>query len=128
MNLGEPNENDSNSFQGIQHHYNTISTKSQVIYLPLFRYFSAISLDFPCRICHNNYVIKKKRENMRLTIAHREHIKELIDNEINTIKHLQKIHKLKMDRLNERLAEFDREFDWPKHWESIPHVDMEKTQ
>ena len=64
MNLGNPNENDSHSFQGIQHHYNTILTKSQVIYLPLFRYFSAISLDFPCRICHNNYVIMKKRENM----------------------------------------------------------------
>ena len=64
MNLGNPNENHSHSFQGIQHHYNTILTKSQVIYLPLFRYFSAISLDFPCRICHNNYVIMKKRENM----------------------------------------------------------------
>ena len=65
---------------------------------------------------------------MRLTIKQRQHIKELIDKEIESIKHVQYVHKLKMDRLNERLEEFDREFDWPKHWESIPHVDMEKTQ
>ena len=65
---------------------------------------------------------------MKLTIKQRQHIKELIDNEINSIKHVQYLHKLKMDRLNERLEEFDREFDWPKHWASIPHVDMEKTQ
>ena len=53
---------------------------------------------------------------MKLTIKQRQHIKELIDNEINSIKHVQYLHKLKMDRLNQRLEEFDREFDWPKHW------------
>ena len=60
----------------------------------------------------------KERENMKLklTIKQRQHIKELIDNEINSIKHVQHVHKLKMDRLNQRLEEFDREFDWSQEW------------
>ena len=53
---------------------------------------------------------------MRLTIKQRQHIKELIDKEINSIKHVQYVHKLKMDRLNQRLEEFDREFDWSQEW------------
>tara|TARA_A100000164_G_scaffold333612_1_gene324283 strand:- start:214 stop:402 length:189 start_codon:yes stop_codon:yes gene_type:complete len=58
----------------------------------------------------------RKRENMKLTIKQRKHIKELINREIHSIKNVQYLHKLKMDRLNQRLEEFDREFDWPKHW------------
>ena len=53
---------------------------------------------------------------MKLTIKQRQHIKELIDKEINSIKHVQYLHKLKMDRLNQRLEEFDREFDWSQEW------------
>ena len=58
----------------------------------------------------------RKRENMKLTIKQRQHIKELIDKEIHSIKHVQYVHKLKMDRLNQRLEEFDREFDWSQEW------------
>ena len=35
-----PDENDSHSFQGIQSHYNTYLTQSQVIYIPFFVLFS----------------------------------------------------------------------------------------
>ena len=51
-----PDENDSHFFQGIQSHYNTFLTQSQVIYFSFFAKIAPFFLDISCPILYNVYV------------------------------------------------------------------------
>ena len=51
-----PDENDSHFFQGIQSHYNTYLTQSQVIYFSFFAKIAPFFLDISCQISYNLYV------------------------------------------------------------------------